>query len=73
MEKKINPSLLNNMDRLYLVIIFWQGIEADFGRAYLSNVCVARELHRNGLGYDIVTKSKIVAEEWGNECIYLLF
>ncbi|MBA0709010.1 hypothetical protein Golax_024083, partial [Gossypium laxum] len=47
------------------------GIEADFGRAYLSNVCVARELHRNGLGYDIVTKSKIVAEEWGITALYV--
>ncbi|KAH1107700.1 hypothetical protein J1N35_011468 [Gossypium stocksii] len=48
-----------------------EGIEADFGRAYLSNVCVARELHRNGLGYDIVTKSKIVAEEWGITDLYV--
>ncbi|KAK5811748.1 uncharacterized protein LOC108453223 isoform X1 [Gossypium arboreum] len=48
-----------------------EGIEAGFGRAYLSNVCVARELHRNGLGYDIVTKSKIVAEEWGITDLYV--
>ncbi|XWS70901.1 hypothetical protein CRYUN_Cryun03dG0089800 [Craigia yunnanensis] len=48
-----------------------KGIEADFARAYLSNVCVARELHRNGLGYEIVTKSKIVAEEWGITDLYV--
>uniref|UniRef100_A0A803MFJ3 N-acetyltransferase domain-containing protein n=1 Tax=Chenopodium quinoa TaxID=63459 RepID=A0A803MFJ3_CHEQI len=42
-----------------------QGIGADFLRAYLSNVCVAKELHRNGLGYVLVSKAKCVAEEWG--------
>ena len=42
-----------------------QGIGADFLRAYLSNVCVAEELHRNGLGYALIAKSKIVAQEWG--------
>jgi hypothetical protein len=42
-----------------------QGIGADFARAYLSNVCVAKELHRNGLGYWLVAKSKIVAQDWG--------
>ncbi|XWS16917.1 hypothetical protein CRYUN_Cryun33cG0022700 [Craigia yunnanensis] len=48
-----------------------EGIEADFARAYLSNVCVARELHRNGLGYEIVTKSKKVAEKWGITDLYV--
>ncbi|XP_017983889.1 PREDICTED: uncharacterized protein LOC18589103 isoform X2 [Theobroma cacao] len=48
-----------------------EGIEADFARAYLSNVCVARELHRNGLGYEIVMKSKIVAQEWGITDLYV--
>ncbi|XVF34300.1 hypothetical protein REPUB_Repub18cG0047700 [Reevesia pubescens] len=48
-----------------------EGIEAQFARAYLSNVCVARELHRNGLGYEIVKKSKIVAEEWGITDLYV--
>ncbi|CAN6922966.1 unnamed protein product [Brassica oleracea] len=33
-------------------------------RAYLSNVCVARELHRNGVGYRLNEKSKVVAREW---------
>lgn len=46
-------------------IAFQQGIGADFARAYLSNVCVAKELHRNGLGYALVAKSKLVAQEWG--------
>ncbi|KAG2403465.1 uncharacterized protein HKW66_Vig0187520 [Vigna angularis] len=30
-------------------------------RAYLSNVCVAEELHRNGLGYALLEVSKLVA------------
>ncbi|CAN1223194.1 hypothetical protein LINGRAPRIM_LOCUS737 [Linum grandiflorum] len=42
-----------------------EGIGADFARAYLSNVCVAKELHRNGLGRDLVLQSKVVAREWG--------
>ncbi|XP_024025707.1 uncharacterized protein LOC21405807 isoform X2 [Morus notabilis] len=43
-----------------------QGIGADFARAYLSNVCVAAELHRHGLGYAVIAKSKLVAQEWEN-------
>lgn len=50
-----------------------QGIGPDFARAYLSNVCVAKELHRNGLAYWLVAKSKIVAQDWGkNHLLYLL-
>ncbi|KAL0404382.1 UNVERIFIED_CONTAM: hypothetical protein Sradi_2079000 [Sesamum radiatum] len=41
-----------------------KGIGADFARAYISNVCVAKELHRNGLGYELIAESKIVAEDW---------
>ena len=37
----------------------------DFARAYLSNVCVAKELHRNGVGYKLIEKSKVVARDWG--------
>ncbi|XP_021756861.1 uncharacterized protein LOC110721935 [Chenopodium quinoa] len=48
-----------------------QGIGADFLRAYLSNVCVAKELHRNGLGYVLVSKAKCVAEEWGITDLYV--
>ncbi|KAJ4709424.1 Acyl-CoA N-acyltransferase protein [Melia azedarach] len=48
-----------------------EGIGADFARAYLSNVCVAKELHRNGLGYEIVAKSKIVAQGWGISDLYV--
>ncbi|KAF3961620.1 hypothetical protein CMV_013782 [Castanea mollissima] len=48
-----------------------EGIGADFLRAYLSNVCVAKELHRNGLGYSLVAKSKIVAQDWGITDLYV--
>ncbi|KAK7854647.1 GCN5-related N-acetyltransferase 7, chloroplastic [Quercus suber] len=48
-----------------------EGIGADFLRAYLSNVCVAQELHRNGLGYSLVAKSKIVAQDWGITDLYV--
>ncbi|KAF7154786.1 hypothetical protein RHSIM_Rhsim01G0012100 [Rhododendron simsii] len=47
-----------------------QGIGGDFARAYLSNVCVAKELHRNGLGYMLIAKSKLVAEDWGISDLY---
>ncbi|KAB1204180.1 hypothetical protein CJ030_MR8G028261 [Morella rubra] len=47
------------------------GIGADFARAYLSNVCVAKEMHRNGLGHLLVTKSKIVAQDWGITDLYV--
>ncbi|KAG2248361.1 hypothetical protein Bca52824_087989 [Brassica carinata] len=33
-------------------------------QAYLSNICVAKELHRNGVGYKLNDKSKLVAREW---------
>lgn len=46
-------------------------IGADFARAYLSNVCVAKELHRNGLGYALVAKSKLVAQDWGISDLYV--
>ncbi|KAL3644172.1 GCN5-related N-acetyltransferase 7, chloroplastic [Castilleja foliolosa] len=39
-------------------------IGADFARAYISSVCVATELHRNGLGYELIAESKKVAEDW---------
>ncbi|XP_044463168.1 uncharacterized protein LOC123194087 [Mangifera indica] len=48
-----------------------EGIGADFARAYLSNVCVAKELQRNGLGYEIIEKSKTVAQEWGITDLYV--
>lgn len=53
---------------LYLL----QGLKADFARAYISNVCVAEELYRNGLGYALVAESKRVAGLWGN-FVYALF
>ncbi|RZC69705.1 hypothetical protein C5167_032838 [Papaver somniferum] len=48
-----------------------QGSGADVSRAYLSNVCVAKELQRNGLGYLLVSKSKKVAQEWGITDLYV--
>ncbi|OVA15737.1 GNAT domain [Macleaya cordata] len=48
-----------------------EGVGADFSRAYLSNVCVAKELQRNGLGYLLVAKSKKVALEWGITDLYV--
>ncbi|XP_047312124.1 uncharacterized protein LOC124915454 [Impatiens glandulifera] len=48
-----------------------EGIGADFSRAYLSNVCVAKELHRNGLGHMLVEKSKAIAEDWGISDLYV--
>ncbi|XLT51009.1 hypothetical protein HN873_043613 [Arachis hypogaea] len=47
--------------------------EPDITRAYLSNVCVAEELHRNGLGYALLEKSKLVAYDWDSPddlCFY---
>jgi hypothetical protein len=32
-----------------------------------GNVCVARELHRNGLAYELLEKSKSVARNWGKK------
>ncbi|GAB2267475.1 hypothetical protein Dimus_002458 [Dionaea muscipula] len=48
-----------------------QGIGADFLRAYLSSVCVAKELQRNGVGYALISKSKAIAEEWGIIHLYV--
>ncbi|XP_052199027.1 uncharacterized protein LOC127806073 isoform X1 [Diospyros lotus] len=48
-----------------------QGIGADFARAYLSNVCVAKELQRNGLGCMLIAKSKEIAEDWGISDLYV--
>lgn len=56
---------VNKKNEKRLRCLLHQGIRADFARAYLSNVCVAAELHRNGLGYAVIAKSKLVAQEWG--------
>ncbi|KAL2465714.1 Acyl-CoA N-acyltransferases (NAT) superfamily protein [Abeliophyllum distichum] len=48
-----------------------EGIGADFARAYISNVCVAKELQRNGLGYELIAKSKMIAEDWGISDLYV--
>ncbi|KAG8046862.1 hypothetical protein GUJ93_ZPchr0008g13060 [Zizania palustris] len=46
--------------------------ESSHTRAYLSNVCVAKELQRNGLGYALVDKSKKLAHEWGKSISFSL-
>ncbi|CAA0809676.1 Acyl-CoA N-acyltransferases (NAT) superfamily protein [Striga hermonthica] len=48
-----------------------KGIGADFARAYVSNVCVATEMHRNGLGYELIAESMRVAENWGISDMYV--
>ncbi|CAM0903304.1 unnamed protein product [Alopecurus aequalis] len=45
--------------------------ESSHTRAYLSNVCVAKELQRNGLGHALVGKSKKLAREWGITDLYV--
>ncbi|KAJ3698392.1 hypothetical protein LUZ61_002097 [Rhynchospora tenuis] len=40
-------------------------------RAYISNVCVAKELQRNGLGYKLINKSKDLARVWGITDLYV--
>ncbi|XP_078171549.1 acyl-CoA N-acyltransferases (NAT) superfamily protein isoform X2 [Carex rostrata] len=40
-------------------------------RAYISNVCVAKELQRNGLGYKLVNRSKKLAHDWGITDLYV--
>ncbi|XP_056859396.1 uncharacterized protein LOC108840495 isoform X1 [Raphanus sativus] len=44
-----------------------RGFNMDFARAYLSNVCVAKVLHRNGVGYKLIETSKGVGREMGIE------
>ncbi|XP_050219528.1 uncharacterized protein LOC126669929 [Mercurialis annua] len=48
-----------------------EGTGSDILRAYLSNVCVAKELHRQGLAYKLVAKSKLVAQQWGITDVYV--
>ncbi|XP_074276339.1 GCN5-related N-acetyltransferase 7, chloroplastic [Silene latifolia] len=48
-----------------------QGIGTDFARAYLSNVCVAKELHKNGLGFALISKAKSIADQWGISDLYI--
>ncbi|CAA7398664.1 unnamed protein product [Spirodela intermedia] len=48
-----------------------EGTGNDLPRAYLSNVCVAQELQRNGLGNALVLRSRKVAEEWGITDLYV--
>ncbi|KAK9059509.1 hypothetical protein SSX86_020213 [Deinandra increscens subsp. villosa] len=48
-----------------------KGNEGDIARAYLTNVCVANECQRNGLGSLLVEKSKSVAQDWGISDLYV--
>ncbi|KAF3782617.1 hypothetical protein EJ110_NYTH33793 [Nymphaea thermarum] len=48
-----------------------EGIGADFARAYLSNVCVAKELQRKGIAYALMDRSKKIAREWGISDLYV--
>ncbi|XP_020572370.1 uncharacterized protein LOC110019131 isoform X3 [Phalaenopsis equestris] len=48
-----------------------KGIGPDLKRGYLSNICVAKELQRNGLGHALIAKSKNVARHWGITDLYV--
>ncbi|KAL0906416.1 hypothetical protein M5K25_024911 [Dendrobium thyrsiflorum] len=48
-----------------------EGIGAELKRGYLSNVCVAKELQRNGFGHALISKSKKVARHWGITDLYV--
>lgn len=48
-----------------------QGTGPSLKRAYLSNVCVAKELQRNGLGYALIAKAKEIACDWGITDLYV--
>ncbi|XP_020572369.1 uncharacterized protein LOC110019131 isoform X2 [Phalaenopsis equestris] len=48
-----------------------EGIGPDLKRGYLSNICVAKELQRNGLGHALIAKSKNVARHWGITDLYV--
>ncbi|KAH0449979.1 hypothetical protein IEQ34_020671 [Dendrobium chrysotoxum] len=50
-----------------------EGIGADLKRGYLSNVCVAKELQRNGFGHALISKSKKVARHWGDSLFSSVF
>ncbi|XP_016501830.2 GCN5-related N-acetyltransferase 7, chloroplastic-like [Nicotiana tabacum] len=48
-----------------------KGIGADFARGYVSNVCVAKEMQRNGLGCALISKAKTVAKDMGISDLYV--
>ncbi|KAL5699375.1 hypothetical protein ACHQM5_030289 [Ranunculus cassubicifolius] len=48
-----------------------EGTGPDLSRAYLSNVCVAKELHKNGIGSTLVAISKKIAQQWGMTDLYV--
>nr|GMD79023.1 Acyl-CoA N-acyltransferase protein [Ipomoea batatas] len=70
MSQKPNPRVSYGLLLLFAYGLS-MGIGADFARAYLSNVCVAKELRRNGLGYALIAQARMVAEEWGISDLYV--
>ncbi|KAL2650352.1 hypothetical protein R1flu_018480 [Riccia fluitans] len=47
------------------------GPEAEYRRAYLSNVCVAKEVRRRGVGMVLVEHAKTTAKQWGISDLYV--
>nr|XP_018627980.1 uncharacterized protein LOC104101269 isoform X2 [Nicotiana tomentosiformis] len=50
-----------------------KGIGADFARGYVSNVCVAKEMQRNGLGCALISKAKTVAKDMGIHSCFTIY
>lgn len=48
-----------------------KGYAADFTRAYLTNVCVAKELQRKGIGRALVMQSVKIAQQWDMTDLYV--
>ncbi|XLU19890.1 hypothetical protein S245_055956, partial [Arachis hypogaea] len=53
-----------DLDAVSINLFHCQLNEPDITRAYLRNVCIEEELHRNGLGYALLEKSNFVAYDW---------
>ncbi|KAL3701340.1 hypothetical protein R1sor_019362 [Riccia sorocarpa] len=47
------------------------GPEAEYQRGYLSNVCVAEEARRRGVGMVLVEHAKTIAKLWGVSDLYV--
>ncbi|XP_057815168.2 GCN5-related N-acetyltransferase 7, chloroplastic isoform X2 [Cryptomeria japonica] len=48
-----------------------KGTDAQFTRAYLTNVCVAQELQRKGIGSALIRQAVKIAEQWGMTDLYV--
>jgi len=42
-----------------------QGLNADRGRGYLSNVCVAPLMRQRGIGMALLQQAQKIAQLWG--------